>query len=74
MSVSYNCQSTLEFQRELTNAIGHQRYRRLTYIWVSSTGERYVSWDRIRDEGCGVWFGASLTIAEIASQLMSLLG
>lgn len=71
---SYNCQQTLEFQEELIDRLGYQRYLRLSFVWVSATGERYVSWDRVRDEGAGIWFGAGLTVAEIVSQLIALLG
>ncbi len=74
LSLSYNCQRTLEFEDELRQSLGYQRYLRLSFVWVSATGERYVSWDRVRDEGAGIWFGASLTVADIVSQLIALLG
>ena len=74
MSLSYSCQKTLEFQEELVQKLGYQRYLRLSFVWVTTNGDRYISWDRVRDEGAGIWFGAGLTVAEIVSQLIALLG
>lgn len=74
LPLSHNCQLTLEFERELRVKLGPERYKRLSFVWVSLTGERYVSWDRLCDVGASAWFSSDAGMHEIVAQLMSLLG